>query len=137
MLASCHLTERTETCPPIDRATRVEVFSEGITPDRVITDQERIRQLIAFANARREVSRPSLYTMPAPQVSAIFYNGSDFVASIGAGRDFFFVSCSNWKGIRHATDAELAAFKRLIDSPTPQSPRLPNSTMVEGWKHKN
>jgi hypothetical protein len=117
MLAGCHLTERTETCAPIDRATRVEVISKGTTPDRVITDQARISQLVAFANARRDVSQP-LYTMPAPQVSAIFYEGSDFVASIGTGQDFFFVSCANWKGIRNATSAEIAEFKRLIGSET-------------------
>jgi hypothetical protein len=118
VLAGCHLSERRETCASIDGATGVEVVSQGPTPDRVITDQERIRQLIAFANARREVSRPSLSTMPAPQESAIFYEGSDFVASIGAGQDFFFVSCANWKGIRKATYAEIAEFRRLIDSET-------------------
>lgn len=118
MLAGCPLTEHTQTCAPINHATRVEVFSEGTIPDRVITDPEIIRQLSAFANARRDVSQPSLYTMPTPLVSAIFYNGSDLVASIGAGQDFFFVSCVDWKGIRKATGAESAEFKRLIGAET-------------------
>jgi hypothetical protein len=80
----------------------------------VITDPERIHQLLVFANARRESFQPSLYTMPAPQQTAVFYNKSDFAGAIGAGPNFFFVSCSAWKGLRTADDAEIGEFKRLI-----------------------
>jgi hypothetical protein len=52
--------------------------------------------------------------MPAPQVTAGFYNGTDFVGVIGAGSNFFFVSCPNWKGVRKATAAEIGDFERLI-----------------------
>jgi hypothetical protein len=52
--------------------------------------------------------------MPAPSVTAVFYNKADFVGAIGSGTNFFFVSCPSWKGIRNATDAEIADFKRLI-----------------------
>jgi len=118
MLAGCGLAEHSETCAPIVGATRVVVTIElagAQSSEHVITDPQRIRQLMEFANMRRRVSRPSLYTMPAPHENAVFYDKGDFVASIGAGTDFFFVSCAHWKGVRSASDAELREFKRLID----------------------
>jgi len=118
-MGACHSTERSGTCVPISGATRVVVQSSSQgTPrsDYVITDPVRVRDLIAFANARREVSKPSLSTMPAPQITAAFYNGTDFVGAIGARSNFFFVSCPNWKGVREATAAEIGDFKRLIGS---------------------
>ena len=54
--------------------------------------------------------------MPAPQITATFYNGTDFVGAIGAGSNFFFVSCPSWKGVREATAAEIGDFERLIGS---------------------
>jgi len=121
VLGGCHSAERSGTCVPIGGVTRVvvQVSSQGTIPtsDYVITDPERIHQLIAFANARREGSQPSLYTMPAPQLTAAFYDKADFLGAIGAGSNFFFVSCLNWKGSRNATDTEIGDFKRLIGSP--------------------
>jgi hypothetical protein len=117
VMGACHSTEDSGACTPISGATRVVVhsWSQG-TPalDYVITDAGRVHDLIAFANARREVSRPSLYTMPAPQITGAFYHGTDFVSAIGAGSNFFFVSCPSWKGVREATPAEIGDFKRLI-----------------------
>ncbi len=111
VMGTCHSTEHSGTCVPITGATRVV-----IQPGNVITDPVRVRDLIAFANARLKVSQPSLSTMPAPQVTAAFYNGTDFVGAIGSGSNFFFVSCSNWKGVREATAVEIGDFERLIGS---------------------
>jgi len=120
VLDGCHSTERSGTCAPIGGATRVVVQGswQGTIPgpQYVITDPKRIHRLIAFANLRREGSRPSLSTMPAPQVNAAFYDEANFLGAIGAGSNFFFVSCPNWKGVRIATDVELADFKGLIGS---------------------
>lgn len=124
VMGACNSTETSGTCVPISGATRAVVQSEGIPRSGyTIADPVHVRDLIAFANARREVSRPSLSTMPAPEITAVFYNGTDFVGAIGAGSNFFFVSCSfffvscsNWKGVRGATAAEIAEFKRLIGS---------------------
>jgi hypothetical protein len=117
----CHSAERSGACAPVRSATRVEVrisAHEGIpNSEYAITDPERVRQLIAFANGRRSVSQPSLYTMPAPHLTAAFYDQADFVGAIGAGPNFFFVSCSEWKGVRDATEDEIEDFKRLIASP--------------------
>ena len=126
VMGACHSTEDSGMCVPITGATRVVVQpSSPGTPrsDYVITDTVRVRALIAFANARREVSKPSLSTMPAPQVTAAFYNGTDFMGAIGAGSDFFFVSCSNWKGVREATVAEIRDFERLIGSADENAPK--------------
>ena len=118
--SGCHSAERSGTCAPISGATRVliRVSAQGPIPtsDYVITDSERIHQLIAFANARRDGSQPSLYTMPAAKATAAFYDEADFLGAIGAGPNFFFVSCPNWKGTRSATDAEVGEFKRLVGS---------------------
>jgi len=75
MLAGCGLAEHSETCAPIVGATRVVVTIElagAQSSEHVITDPQRIRQLMEFANMRRRVSRPSLYTMPAPHENAVF-----------------------------------------------------------------
>jgi hypothetical protein len=119
VMSACHSPERSGTCVAISGATRAVVRSssrESPRSEYAIMDQVRVRDLIVFANERREVSRPSLSTMPAPEVTAVFYNGNDSVGAIGAGSNFFFVSCSNWKGVREATAAEIAEFKRLIGS---------------------
>lgn len=117
VMGGCHPTEHSGTCAPIGGATRIVVhsWSQG-TPrvDYVITDPGRVHDLIAFANARRGASRPSLYTMPAPVTDAAFYDGTIFVGTIGAGSNFFFVSCQNWKGVREASAAEIGDFKRLV-----------------------
>ncbi|MGD1097159.1 MAG: hypothetical protein ABSB35_34875 [Bryobacteraceae bacterium] len=119
VLAGCHSSERSGACVPIGAATRVVVHvslprGTEILSDRIVTDPERIRELTGFANARREASRPQLYTMPAPQMTAAFYDKADFLGSIGTGPNFFFVSCPNWNGVRRATDAEVRDFERLI-----------------------
>jgi hypothetical protein len=119
VMGACHSAERSGTCVPISSATRVVVQSSSQgTPlsDYVITDPVRLHELIVFANVRREVSQPSLSTMPAPQVTAVFYNGTDFVGALGVGSNFFFVSCPNWKGVRKATESEIDDFKRLTGS---------------------
>jgi len=119
VMGACRSTDHSGTCTPISGATRVVVhsWSQGtLTLDYVITDAGRVHDLIAFTNARREVFKPSLYTMPAPETTATFYNGADFVGAIGAGSNFFFVSCPGWKGVRNATTAEIADFERLIGS---------------------
>ena len=119
--SACRERDRSGVCNPIKTATRVVVqWSHSITQsDGLITDPVRIHDLTAFANARRDASRPSLYTMPAPQVTAAFYDGDHFLGGIGAGQNFLFVSCAAWSGIRDATPAELETFKGLISSAAP------------------
>lgn len=95
----------------------VQSSSMGMShSDYAITDPVRVRDLLAFANSRREASRPSLYTMPAPQITATFYDGASFVGAIGAGANFFFVSCSDWKGGRNASADEISKFRSLVGS---------------------
>jgi hypothetical protein len=118
MAAGCYPAERQGTCAPIGNVTSVVVQADSQraipASNYVITDPARIQRLIAFANARQEVLQPSLSTMPAPSVTAVFYDKADFVGAIGSGTNFLFVSCPRWKGTRNASDAEIAAFKQLI-----------------------
>jgi hypothetical protein len=79
-----------------------------------IIDQKQIQQLVSFANDRRDAFRPSLYTMPAPTTTAAFYDNDDLISVVGSGPNFFFVSCSNWRGIRSAKELELITFQSLI-----------------------
>jgi hypothetical protein len=117
-LVGCHSVHSSDSCKPIHSATRVEVHGNGQQAVSVITDKDQIQPLVAFADARRQCSTPTTYTIPAPQENAIFYDHSDFVGSIGAGSNFFSVSCPHNRGIRDATPTELDEFKRLI-SPNP------------------
>lgn len=84
-------------------------------PDRVVTDPIRIVQLIAFANARREVAQPRFYTMPAPTKTVTFYMGDELVCSFGEGSNFFSAACPGWRGIRDAKPSEIRDFDQLID----------------------
>ena len=113
---SCHSAERSSTCAPISSATRVQIQSSPGNSNYVITDPVRVRDLIAFANARRDVSQAHLYTEPAPQTTAIFYDGNNFIAAFGVGSNFFFVSCSNLKGTRQASAVEISRFETLVAS---------------------
>src|SRR4051812_28339723 len=83
-LRGCHLGERPGTGAPIQDVTSV-VVRDGHGEDHLLTDPERIRRLIAFATARRDVYQPGLYTMPAPRRTVSFYRKAGFVASIGEG----------------------------------------------------
>lgn len=104
-------------CAPISGATHavVRIYHQGSTStsEYAITDSKRIDKLVAFANARRAVSRPALYTMPFPPLDVAFYHNAVFLGSFGSGTNFFFASCENWKGIRTATSAELQEFRQL------------------------
>ncbi len=117
-LIGCHPGERLGTCAPVQGATRVVIHfaqdGNAQRTDRIVTDPDHIRQLILFANARRDVLQPELYTMPAPRITATFYEDAAFVGSIGEGPNFFFVSCPQWHGIRKASESEVSQFKRLI-----------------------
>jgi hypothetical protein len=98
--------------PPIAHATRgqVRVFTnkDFRNIEYSISNPERIKRLANFAKARREVSKSTLATMPAPTMNAALYEGNNFVGSIGTGSNFVFVSCPNWEGTRSASPAELA-----------------------------
>jgi hypothetical protein len=117
-LMGCHPGERLGTCAPVQGATRVviHVAQDGNAQrtDRIVTDPEQIRQLIVFANARREVFQPQLYTMPAPRITATFYENAEFLGSIGEGPNFLSMSCPQWHGIRKASESEVSQFKRLV-----------------------
>jgi hypothetical protein len=117
-LIGCHTGERLGTCAPVQGATRVviDVAQDGNAQrtDRIVTDPKQIRQLIVFANARRDVFQPELYTMPAPRITATFYENAEFGGSIGAGLNSLFVSCPHWRGIRKASESEVSQFKRLV-----------------------
>jgi hypothetical protein len=116
VLSGCHLAERSGTCAPIQDVTKA-VIHDGRGEDRLLTDPQQIRRLMVFANARREVSQPRLYTMPAPRTTATFYRNADFVGSIGEGTNFFFVSSPHWKGTRKAATPEIDEFDQLIRVP--------------------
>jgi hypothetical protein len=115
LATACHRSpaEKYGTCAPIARASSAQVTGLGAT-EYVINDPEQIRKLLAFANARSEVSQPTLSTMPAHNVSVTFFVANGFASSIGAGSNFFFVSCTNWKGTRAATPEELTGFHELL-----------------------
>jgi hypothetical protein len=53
--------------------------------------------------------------MPASSMTADFYDGSELVGTFGSGSNFFYVSCTKWKGTRMATAAELAEFQHLLE----------------------
>jgi hypothetical protein len=101
-------------CGPIETSNRVTIHAEGRYADREVTAPGQIASLLAFANARRDCSRPTTYTMPAPRTSVAFYWDSTYLGGLGAGSNFFFVACPKGNGLRHASSDELSAFAKLI-----------------------
>jgi len=86
--------------------------SENLFPEPV-----RSRDLVAFANERRESSQAGLYTPPAPQTNAAFYERDHFLGTFGVGWNFFSVSCEKWKGTRSASADEISRFQVMIRGP--------------------
>jgi len=113
-VAGCHTTEVDMNCEPIEGSNRVVIHANGYAADREIGVSSRIASLEGFANARRKCSRPTTYTMPAPQTSVAFYRDSMYLGSIGAGSNFLFVGCRSGGGLRPASTDELSAFAGLI-----------------------
>jgi len=114
VLIGCHVADRSGACAPIQAATRIVIHVGQGEPDRAVTEPGRILQLIAFANARREVAQPRFYTMPAPTKTVTFYRGDEFVCSFGEGSNFFSAACPGWRGIRDAKPSEIRDFDRMI-----------------------
>ena len=89
VVVGCHVADRSGACAPIQGVTRIVIHPGQREPDRVVTDPDRILQLVAFANAHRKVAQPRFYTMPAPTKTVTFYKGDKFVCSPGEGTNFF------------------------------------------------
>jgi hypothetical protein len=103
-------------CPQIVGVNRVVISvwsSPGIQKDVEVTDPDRIRNLVDFANARRKCSRPQTYTMPSGSVSVTFYRGVTAESAIGAGANFFDIGCGHSSGLRQASKQELSEFAEL------------------------
>ena len=118
LLGACRYpVDHPGACALINGATRAVVTiyhqENTSTSEYVITDSKRIDKLVDFANARRDSAQPTLYTMPSSTLDVAFYHKAAFLGLLGSGRNFFFVSCDNWKGIRTASGAELQEFKQL------------------------
>jgi hypothetical protein len=101
-------------CGPIEASNRVTIHADGHLPDREVTAPGQIATLVAFANARRDCSKPNTYTMPAPRTTVTFYRDSTFLGGLGAGSNFFSVACPKGNGLRPASGDELSAFAQLI-----------------------
>lgn len=52
--------------------------------------------------------------MPAPANSAVYYNETEILASIGSGSDFLILEGKGCKGTRTATPVELKEFNTLL-----------------------
>lgn len=115
-LAANRFLVQTKICDTIHAATRIDIehlHSSTIVTDRVITDPQQIRQLIAFFNERREASR-TIADEPIEHTTALFYADKTFVGAIGSGPNFFNVRCPSWSGTRKARAQELEEFNRLV-----------------------
>jgi hypothetical protein len=110
-VVSCHRPPETSG---ICEVLNVDVVDVSYKPlEYVVTDPDRIRKLITFANARREASRPTRSPMPTPRLSVALYDKTKFVGAIGSGSNFLYVGCPDWEGNRPATEPEVAEFERL------------------------
>jgi hypothetical protein len=114
LLIGCRESRRTGICPPIQGATRVVLNLGDGRPPHVITDPGRILQLTAYTNARRDVIPPVRRPPPLPRMTMSFYQGNQFLCSIGDGPDFFFIGCPSWTGIHPASSNELQDFERMV-----------------------
>jgi hypothetical protein len=115
LATACHRSpaEKYGTCASIARASSAHVTGLGATK-YFINDPEQIRKLLAFANARREVSQPILSTMPAPNINVTFFVANGFA---GLGPTSSSLAVLTGKVGRAATPEELAEFHKLFSEP--------------------
>jgi hypothetical protein len=86
------LGPRTITYPPLGSVTRIEIKTGSDDKQvRVIDDPEEIRRVIDFVDShlRGWGGWADWAGVPVPQVSASFYNGSQFKGHFGVGPGFF------------------------------------------------
>src|SRR5690348_3054901 len=80
--------------------------SENLFPDPV-----RVRDLVAFANERRESSQAGCIRRPHLRPMPRSTNGTIFLEPSGWAGTFSPVSCEKWKGTRSASADEISRFQ--------------------------
>src|SRR5271163_3046455 len=83
-------SESSDPCEAITNPTRVQVLlPPGSVPLHknayLLTDHAAVEKLIAFINQRRNVSAPTIETMPYPSKKVTLYGGSHSIAVFGSG----------------------------------------------------
>ena len=92
LLGGCSLVLPVRSYPPLGVVTRIEVKDRrNGNPVRVIDDPAAVKRVVEFVDGQERGwgGQADWAGVPIPQVSAYFYNGSEFLGHFGVGSGFF------------------------------------------------
>ncbi|MBX3334106.1 MAG: hypothetical protein KF876_08280 [Nitrospira sp.] len=117
LLAFALLSCKTDSFPPFEHVTRIEVriSTDGLAS--TITDESQVESILAFVNARSDQWDTPWYGVPVPTVVANLYAGATFLGHFGVGANFFELHRSGGFFSRSALDGERREFMKLLGVP--------------------
>lgn len=116
-LAACNRTQPNVACPALNAVTLVQVSQQqaGAARRFAVDNKYQVQELVDFANGRRAGFSARRKGVPAPSVSATFFDGSQALLTFGAGENFFSLACSGYAGVQEANRVQVAEFQRLLN----------------------
>ncbi len=119
-VAGCCLGPWGTTYPPLGPVTRIEVKDDRKDDHvHVIDDPAEVQRVVEFVNGhRRGWGWLSDWAgVPVPQVSAYFYNGTEFKGHFGVGPGFFECQREGDFASKHCSDSQGRLFLKLVGLP--------------------
>jgi hypothetical protein len=120
-ILACSASATREEFPELSAVQRVVVVMGSRDTLPAITAPDRIAEIVAFVNDRRDGWGAPYAGVPVPRVRAGFYRNTSAQGAVryfGAGPGFF--EASNQPGdfaSRAATETEITEFLRLVGAP--------------------
>lgn len=78
LLAFALLSCKTDSFPPFEHVSRIEVRTKSDAPISTITDKSQVASILAFVNARSDQWDTPWYGVPVPTVVVDLYAGTVF-----------------------------------------------------------
>jgi hypothetical protein len=116
-LAACNRNQPNVACPPLNAVTLVQVSQPHAGASRrfAVENKYQVQELVDFANGRRAGFSARRQGVPAPSVSATFFNGAQPLLTFGAGENFFSLTCPGYAGVQEANRVQVAEFQRMLN----------------------
>jgi hypothetical protein len=103
--------------PPLGRVTLIKVTKDRKEIRANISDEQSIRKIIEFVEARNKGWEKPLFGTPLPTINAEFYDGEDQQASFGIGKGAFETQRRDEFWSKTATPDETGRFLDLLGIP--------------------
>jgi hypothetical protein len=118
---ACSASATRQEFPELSTVQRVVVVVDGRDTLPAITASDRIAEIVAFVNDRRDGWGAPYAGVPVPRIRAGFYRDTSaqgVIRYFGAGPGFFESSTTHGDfASRAATETEITEFLRLVGAP--------------------